>query len=645
MIQAFNDDLPYDQFLLYQIAGDQVRDEEGQRPLAAMGFLTLGQRFANVRQEIINDRIDVIARATMALTVTCARCHDHPADPISMADYYSLYGVFAGSSERLQSIQFAGARTEAFVTWEKELRKREKAYQDYFQQKTAELLNNLRANTQAYLAAVLEAGKLPPDEFYQVLGQDDIRPFLVRRWERYIHQEKFRQGIHPIFGAWHAFASISESELAARAPTWLKTHVKRLNPRVAEVFERQPPSSMSDVAERYGKVFAQVLQRWKQAQQNKANFLSDPADEALRQVLCGSDSPIAAPTGAFSEIEWFYEETVRVGLGQKWREIERWIIQSEVSSPHAVFMEDQLLQREPRIFNRGNPANPGSVVPRRTLLIVGREDRRPFTKGSGRLELARSIASPHNPLTARVLVNRVWLHHFGEGLVSTPSNFGHQGERPSHPALLDWLARRFVEDGWSIKQLHRRIMLSKTYAQDSADNAAFRVQDPKNRLLWRMSRRRLDFEALRDSILAVSGNLDLTIGGKPVELASRPYSTRRTVYGIVNRLSLPGMYRTFDFASPDEHAPRRHRTTVPQQALFFMNSPFVIEQARALAAGPNITGQQDPKLRLRALYRRVYGRDPSEKESSRGLRFIAHKSEWDRYAQALMMTNEFMFLD
>jgi hypothetical protein len=294
---------------------------------------------------------------------------------------------------------------------------------------------------------------------------------------------------------------------------------------------------------------------------------------------------------------------------------------------------------------RGNPATPGEIVPRRAPLIVGGVSRQPFKKGSGRLELAQSIASPNNPLTARVLVNRVWRHHFGEGLVSTPSDFGHQGERPSHPALLDWLARRFVADGWSIKQLHRRIMLSKTYTQDSADNIAFRVKDPQNRLLWRMSRRRLDFEALRDSILAVSGNLDLTLGGKPVQLTSRPYSTRRTVYGVIDRLQIPGVYRTFDFASPDEHSPDRQKTTVPQQALYFMNSPFVVEQARALAALPEIAGEKDSTRRIRVLYRRVYGRDPSDQEVSVGLRFISQKSEWDRYAQALLMTNEFVVLD
>jgi hypothetical protein len=252
------------------------------------------------------------------------------------------------------------------------------------------------------------------------------------------------------------------------------------------------------------------------------------------------------------------------------------------------------------------------------------------------LDLARAIASRDNPLTARVLVNRVWLHHFGAGLVATPSDFGTRCDAPSHPALLDWLATRFMDEGWSIKKLHRLIMLSSVYQQSSDDpvgKAEGRKQkaemspaaasvDPENRLLWRMNSRRLDFEALRDSLLAVSGELDATTGGKSSDLFKPPFSQRRTIYGYIDRQFLPGVFRVFDFANPDLHIPQRSDTTVPQQALFFMNSPFVLERARALAKRAAAMASGRGEDRMRALYRIVYQRPPDTRQMEAGLAFV-----------------------
>ena len=244
----------------------------------------------------------------------------------------------------------------------------------------------------------------------------------------------------------------------------------------------------------------------------------------------------------------------------------------------------------PHVFVRGNPGRPGKAVPRRFLRVLSQGgEARPFADGSGRLELARAITSPENPLTARVMVNRIWHEHFGVGLVATPSDFGARGEAPSHPELLDFLARRFIDGGWSVKAMHRLILLSNTYQQKSDRREDGFAADPTNRLLWRQNRRRLDFEAMRDGVLAVAGRLDPTMGGRPVELFNpKSPSTRRTVYGMVNRYELDATYRTFDFPSPDISAPMRPTTTVPQQALFLLNSPFLLDQARALAARPDL---------------------------------------------------------
>lgn len=185
------------------------------------------------------------------------------------------------------------------------------------------------------------------------------------------------------------------------------------------------------------------------------------------------------------------------------------------------------------------------------------------------MELARAIADRNNPLTARVLVNRVWLHHFGAGIVRTPSDFGLRGEPPTHPELLDHLAAHFMAEGWSIKTLHRRIMRSSVYQQSSRDELSReREVDPENKLLWKMNRRRLDWEALRDSLLAVSGKLDLTMGGPAMNQTTPPFSTRRAIYGFIDRQNLPSVLRAFDFAAPDASSPQRHLTTVPQQRCF-----------------------------------------------------------------------------
>ena len=303
---------------------------------------------------------------------------------------------------------------------------------------------------------------------------------------------------------------------------------------------------------------------------------------------------------------------------------------------------------EQRVFVRGNQGNRGDIVPRKFLTILSLTDPKPLpATGSGRLELAHDIASQDNPLTGRVFVNRVWLYHFGQGLVRTPSDFGLRGEKPTHPELLDWLAYHFTQEsedksegkdgassksltpyacGWSIKKLHKTILMSNTY-QMSSDASPLEVKhaftfDPENRMLWRQNRQRLDLESLRDSLLAASGKLDTTLGGPAVELTTAPYTTRRTIYGFVNRNNLQGLYRTFDFATPDSSNAQRINTSVPQQSLFLMNSPFVVEQAQTLAQNAAITAAKGESDRIKTLYRRLFGRMPTTEEIALGMGFL-----------------------
>ena len=312
---------------------------------------------------------------------------------------------------------------------------------------------------------------------------------------------------------------------------------------------------------------------------------------------------------------------------QKLRALQRQVDETEATHPgappRAMALADNATPEQPRVFKRGNNANPGETVPRQFLEILAGTRRQPFTNGSGRLELARAIASPTNPLTARVWVNRVWSHHFGAPLVGTPSDFGVRADPPSHPELLDYLAARFMDSGWSTKNLHRALLLSRAYQQSCETTPEGQRRDPANQWLWRMNRRRLDFESMRDTLLAVSGALDLTPGGRASDLTTEPFTERRTIYGFVERQNLPGLFRTFDFASPDATSPQRFSTTVPQQALFLMNSPFVQHQARRTLERPEIKSADSDAQKIRRLYQVAFQRPPEADEVAWACQFLA----------------------
>ena len=302
--------------------------------------------------------------------------------------------------------------------------------------------------------------------------------------------------------------------------------------------------------------------------------------------------------------------------------------------------------RDLPVYLAGDPRKKGEIAPRAFPAIYTKGERKAFaSSGSGRRELARSIVSTDNPLTARVIVNRVWAGHFGFGLVRTLSNFGELGDRPSHPELLDWLAVKFVESGWSLKSLHREIMQSSTYRQSSAFQANHDEQDPENRFLWRMNRRRLEVEPWRDALLAVSGNLERTMGGNSSRL-SDANNRRRTIYGFVSRHELDDLLRLFDFPDPNITAGRRTVTTVPLQLLFVLNSEFMVRQAQALAKRLQNEATTDA-ARIERAYELVMNRQPTESELDDCLAFLAVTSDesqgslslWEQYSLALLGSN------
>lgn len=301
---------------------------------------------------------------------------------------------------------------------------------------------------------------------------------------------------------------------------------------------------------------------------------------------------------------------------------------------------------------RGSPTKLGAVVPRRFLSVLSAAEPQPFQQGSGRRELARAFVTDAAPLTARVIVNRIWQQHFGQGLVDTPSNFGAMGSPPSHPALLDDLAARLIANGWSLKWLHREIVLSATYRQSSAHDAAKFAVDPENRLLWRASRRRLEVEAWRDSILAATGRLDLQLGGPDRNLDDAG-NRRRTLYATIKRRELHPMLRLLDFPDPTTHNATRDVTTTPLQQLFVLNSPFMLEQAAALADRVRREETGGLEAQIARVYELLHGRAPQPRELKLARAFFATAGDnaasldalWTQYAHALLGSNEFAFVD
>ena len=367
----------------------------------------------------------------------------------------------------------------------------------------------------------------------------------------------------------------------------------------------------------------------------------------LLSVVLGSEGPFAVSD---NDLEEFL-------TGEKREQYVMLKTELETSKKNALpmyaiahsYREDQIADM--RVFVRGNPARKREVAPRRFLQILSAEERPHFSKGSGRVELAESIASTENPLTARVIVNRVWQHHFGRGIVATPSNFGKLGEAPTHPQLLDYLARRLMESNWSIKSVHREIMLSTTYQLSSSFDESNANVDADNRYLWQMSRRRLDVEAWRDALLDVSGRLDHTLGGPSTNLADAN-NVRRTVYAKISRHELNNLLRLFDFPDANITSSKRSETTVPQQQLFVLNSPFMVEQAKAFSARIHREVAESDEARVHRAFQLAYGRPPEETELAIGQSYLSGKqdpgsqlSRWESYAQALLGSNEFMYID
>lgn len=677
VINAINDGLPFDQFINQQIAADQMGLDENDPALAGLGFLTVGMQFRSIH-DLIDDQIDVVTRGLMGMTVACARCHDHKFDDIPTTDYYAMYATLASSSKPDQlPIIGTPPPSPTFDQYQQQLQHRKSIHQNMARDQASVMRGRLRNQVGLYLT---ELAKGTPEQdvsaAFLSYRTDDVRPIVLNRWRDYLNE---LSDTDPVFGPWkqtfdaapETFAeklqSLLESMKAENGdpaafanPQSLGIEGPKWNPRMIEWLEKAKPKSLIELADAYGNLFANVHQTWLQSLLNAsmeaapgAEIITDEdprhaeinssINAQLRAHLFAENSPTAMPDSLATTM---LNRTVSDTLNGKAGTIHDLHLNSPGSPPRAMVLAESDDPPEFKVFLRGNPLSRGETVQPHFLTAITSPEPTEFKVGQRRLDLARAITAPENPLTRRVIVNWIWKNHFGTGLVRTPDDFGTRGTPPTNPKLLDYLASVFAEDGWSIKKMHRRIMLSAVYQQSASEDSNARIVDPDNELYWRMPRKRLDMESMRDAMLAASGELDTsTIGGRPFDFEAQPVVPRRSVYGFINRDILSELATTFDGADPTSCTVKRPDTSVPQQTLYSLNSSFVQDRADAIAKLA-IAAEETDQDRIRWMYRRLFSRDPDPSELELTTKYLQTANDrWSQLAHVLLASNEFMFVD
>lgn len=660
VIDAFNNDLPYDEFIREQLAADYLDIPEDKKSLAALGFISVGRKYL-ARQDTIDDQVDVVTRGLMGLTVSCARCHDHKYDAIPTEDYYSIYGIF-NNNEVPKELPLLGTpkqRTQ-FQDYFNSLKNRKEQIQALRNKHYQLRLNHIRSSFSDYIAHVIAPGQaeLIASQPFAKLTKSEVQSNIVKQWRSFFSKNRNEPTVvKPTL----ALLAIPDDQFALKAERQIKEWAK--SPGQQSPGEKylnrllaQPPKTKIELANVIGQLFSETISAWIEAGSPPPQKGKFPLpNDRLAKLVFAKNSPANFP---LTELANYLDPNAKTEIQNLDKELVKLNNHPPNGIARAMVIQDKSKIKPTRVMIRGNLHRQGEVAPRRFVAVLsplenGEIKREPFNNKSGRLELANKIASPSNPLTARVFVNRVWMHHFSKPLVSTPSDFGIRCPPPVQSELLDFLALEFMNNNWSIKQLHKTIMTSDTYCQASKNRDSYDEVDPENRLLWKMNRRRLEFESLRDSMLAVSQQLDARMHGKPEKLFEANQSRRKTIYGEIDRQNLPGIYRVFDLPNPDQSAAKRTRTTVPQQSLFMINSPFVAAQANHIMK--ELVSNNERQLdQIKQLYRTLFQREPTPLEIEIGSQYIksaelSHSPDnlapLARYAQVLLCTNEFEFID
>ena len=661
VIRAFNNDKPYDRFVQEQIAGDLLPPDDSDahvnvEGIVATGFLALGPKLIaeidkpKLFYDVVDEQIDTTSKAFLGLTLACARCHDHKFDPFPTTDYYALASIFASTK------QFE-ALTGAVVS---------KLY--------------FRPLTTDDAVALFEQSKKRIED-----KKAEIATVRSREAKRYRDRHAPRLADY-MLGAYEVYTGAKDSASLAKPEGLAIEVLERMAEYLRPGRERRPQleewfaatdATRPAVARQYQEQYFATIElreearlRWERDAE-AARAKGEPEPEKPK-FFAGDDrffTQINAAKGPFGLPEELRDSFYSSETKQTLETLRAELKQLEDAAPRppmaCAVNEGEIVEQ--KVFVRGNVRNPGEPVPKRFPVALAGSDQDPIKKGSGRLELARWIGSADNPLTARVMVNRIWLWHFGGGLVRTPNNFGKLGEKPTHPELLDYLAARFVREGWSIKKMHRLLMLSSAYRMGAADSPEGHEKDPENRLRSRFEPRRLEVEEIRDTLLALDSSLDLTMGGAMMEgqgtdkefsddrKSLHPDSTnRRTVYLPVRRSNLPTLFSLFDFGDAATSNEQRSQTNVAPQALYLMNSKFVAERSRALASKLLDDLSLDDAGRIRRAHFVVLNRPATPQTVEEALGYIAgfpggdaqatRLLAWTSFCRTLIASNDFLFV-
>jgi hypothetical protein len=637
VIKAFNDDLPYDQFVRAQLAGDQLAEDTRARTLPALGFLGLGPWYYDngaveiTRADERHDRVDVVSRGFLGLTVGCARCHDHKYDPIPTKDYYALAGVFLNTQYREYPL-VPKSVVDAYQEQDKKIEKKEKLLDEFTRTESTQLSQTLALQASKYMMAAWKVTGEPKEDIPRIVDSEKLDYELFDRWIKFLAKPpKF----YPYLAKWQEMVKTGGSAPEAR--------------KLADEFQAVLLDVMfdkKDIKDENDIIYAKSLPGTKKKEPGKLpsdfvtnddfcpgcglelkslpiernNLWTDVFQRDLQDGFDPAQQFDRAKPGLLAFRGWGLERQLSADR-RRYVELLREDIEAlrKAQPPKYAFVHgvgDVEKTVNLKVSKRGSPYNLGDEEPRHFLSVLSSSEAAPFTAGSGRLELADAIL--RQPITMRVIVNRIWKGHFGSGLVDTPSNFGFAGERPSNPELLEYLAQSFVDSKLSIKALHRQIMLSAAYQLGSDLVAANVEKDPGNRLYWRANRHRMAAEQVRDSLLFVSGAIDLKAGGPSTPLS--PSFNRRTVYGRVSRYKLDDFLQLFDFPSPNLSAEKRFTTSVPLQRLFLMNSDFMQQQGELLAR--RVAAEPDNTARIQKAYHLIFGRAAADAEVKAGIAFI-----------------------
>ncbi len=670
VIKAFNDDMPYSTFVRAQLAGDLADPKDRDKLITGTAMLGQGPWIwdqaepVQGRADERNERVDMVTRGLLGLTVACARCHNHKYDPILQKDYYALVGVFASTTYNEYPVTSAAS----VIAWQRkqdQLTALDKELSEFTQKETEQLSEILAYQASKYMVGAWRVSGEPKQTLAEVAAKDKLDPEMLERWVNYLKVPKKQ---YPFLKDWQAMIATGGTEDEARA---LGDSFQSLV--VSVMLDSRKIKKENDIIKAKGDV-PEPLDRDAKPNEFETDDQFCPGcllelktlptakaslwvDLFLRSLDSNENESHPKP-GLFVFRGWGLSRRLSVPWQEHIEALNKQVKDLEKEVKDAKYPYFHGVADKPKPINvavnlRGNPHNLGEEVPRHFPTVLSPAEAKPFQMGSGRMELAENIIN--SGLAARVFVNRVWKWHFGTGIVNTPDNFGKAGDPPSNPELLEYLASYFVNNGMSVKKLQREILLSSVYRLSSEDSKENDEKDPSNRLYWRFNRQRLDAEEIRDSVLFASGKIDLKAAGGP-SADFTDDNHKRTVYCRISRFRMNNFLQVFDFPNPSFTAEQRFSTIVPLQRLYFMNSTFVYKQAEELARRVYPSG--DDEARIREAYRLLFAREPNAKETDLGLNFLKTTPDlkgetisgqpstaWKEYARVLLSSNEFEFVN